>query len=67
MTEETKPEPVCVLCGRPWTPGIKNVCECGGFCTWGEAKGAEPDSWEKTAGGGYIPRRPPEQKEKGDG
>lgn len=36
---------VCVLCGRPWVPTFKNVCECGGFCSWGEAKGGSPSSW----------------------
>jgi hypothetical protein len=46
---------VCVLCGEPWEPPVKNRCECGGFCTWGEAKGAQPDSW--TAAG---PPRAPE-------
>lgn len=49
---------VCVLCGEPWEPGWKNRCECGGFCTWGRAKGAEPDSWIKTEGG-YVPKPPP--------
>lgn len=50
---------VCVLCGRPWVPSIKNRCECGGFCTWGKEKGAEPESWEKTDKG-YVPRTPPD-------
>jgi hypothetical protein len=36
---------VCVLCGAPWAPAVKNRCECGGFCTWGPAKGAPPSSW----------------------
>jgi hypothetical protein len=36
---------VCVLCGEPWEPSLKNICECGGFCTWGEKKGAKPMSW----------------------
>ena len=26
---------ICVLCGREWLPAVKNLCECGGFCTWG--------------------------------
>jgi len=25
---------ICVLCGRKWLK-FKNLCECGGFCTWG--------------------------------
>ncbi len=50
-------ELVCVLCGRDWTPPIINVCVCGGFSTWGPAKGADPSSWIKTEGG-YIPRPP---------
>lgn len=41
---------VCVLCGRWWEPGIKNKCECGGFATWGEARGADPMSWHRTKG-----------------
>lgn len=52
-------ETVCVLCGRPWTPKWKNVCECGGFCTWGPAVGADPDSWINT-GNGFVPKPPPE-------
>lgn len=52
---------VCVLCGRSWEPPVKNRCECGGFCTWGHAQGAEPDSWVK-AEGGYVPRMPGEIK-----
>lgn len=46
---------VCVLCGEPWEPSIKNLCECGGFCTWGEAKGAQPTSWN----GDGSPKAPP--------
>lgn len=48
---------VCVLCGRLWE-GCKNRCECGGFCTWGPANGAEPSSWIKTEQG-YVPRPVP--------
>ncbi|SRR5579871_498248 len=48
---------VCVLCGRDWSPPIINRCTCGGFCTWGPAKGADPSSWIKTEGG-YVPRPP---------
>lgn len=51
---------VCVLCGRDWTPPIINVCPCGGFSTWGPAKGADPSSWIKTEGG-YVPRPPPKE------
>jgi len=57
-------ESVCVLCGRPWEPEVKNVCECGGFCTWGPAKGADPDSWIRTEKG-WIPRPPPQEPSKG--
>jgi hypothetical protein len=48
---------VCVICGEPWEPPIKNRCECGGFCTWGYAKGADPLSWHKTEGG-LVPNPP---------
>jgi hypothetical protein len=51
---------VCVLCGEPWIPGCKNRCQCGGFCSWGPHKGAEPSSWTRTKKG-YIPNPvPPE-------
>lgn len=49
---------VCVLCGNPWEPPVKNICECGGICTWGSAKGANPDSWAKTDEG-YTLKMPP--------
>jgi hypothetical protein len=52
---------VCVLCGRPW-PMFANRCECGGFCTWGQAEGAEPTSWVREEGG-YRPRMPGESKD----
>lgn len=52
---------VCVLCGEPWEPASKNVCECGGVCSWGEEKGAEPMSWIKTDDG-YVPRPPPDME-----
>lgn len=45
IRKEEKPDTVCVLCGRPWFPGIKNRCECGGFCTWGHEKGGNPLSF----------------------
>lgn len=45
--EEPKGDLVCVLCGEPWEPGYKNRCECGGFCTWGPSKGAQPSSWNE--------------------
>jgi len=49
---------VCVLCGRPWLPLAKNLCDfCGGFRTWGLAPGAEPSTWQLTENG-YIPRLP---------
>jgi len=51
---------VCVLCGKPWLPATKILCECGAFCAWGEAKGAEPSPWIKTKNG-YVPRPPEEQ------
>lgn len=49
-------ESVCVLCGEPWVPAIKNRCECGGFCTWGPAKGAQPSSWNPDG----SPKPPPQ-------
>lgn len=49
---------VCVLCGEPWEPSFKNRCECGGFCTWGEAKGAQPSSWNIDG----SPKAPPTGK-----
>lgn len=58
MDKETK-ESVCILCGTSWVPYL-NVCvnpECGGFCTWGSAKDADPDSWIVT-NEGWIPRPP---------
>src|SRR5579864_1483008 len=45
--EENNKNLVCVLCGELWEPGYKNLCECGGFCTWGESKGAQPLSWNE--------------------
>jgi len=50
---------VCVLCGRPWTPGCKNRCECGGFCTWGEKKGGKPSSWNVSETGKWTPKPVP--------
>ena len=55
---------VCVRCGWAWVP-LSNRCvnsECNGFCTWGEKKDAEPDSWVKLPGGGYRPRMIGEEK-----
>ena len=49
---------VCVLCGRPWLPEVKNLCECGGFCSWGEKQGGDPSSWTVTEQG-WIPNPPP--------
>jgi hypothetical protein len=53
---------VCVLCGRPWHK-FANRCRCGGFCTWGSTKGAEPDSWIRTEQG-YVPRPVPQSETK---
>jgi hypothetical protein len=50
-------ETVCTVCGMLWVPPHKNLCECGGFCTWGKEKGADPDSWEYVSGR-WIPRKP---------
>jgi hypothetical protein len=57
---------VCVLCGKPWEPQHKNVCSCGGICTWGKKKGDEPLSWKDYYRG--IPNHPsskhlPDEKE----
>lgn len=50
-------ESVCVICGTPWI-SIANVCKtCGGLCSWGAEKGAEPSSWTKTDKG-YVPKPP---------
>lgn len=49
---------VCVLCGQPWVPGFKSRCECGGFCSWGIAKGAPPDSWDVLSDGSWRPKLP---------
>jgi len=51
---------VCVLCGEPWLPSIKNRCECGGFCTWGYEKGGDPLSWASTDKG-WIANPPPKK------
>ena len=59
MTVDPMATFVCVLCGAPWVPGCKNLCECGGFCTWGPAKGAEPSSWDVDADGNWTPKPPP--------
>jgi hypothetical protein len=40
---------VCVICGEPWVR-CANRCKCGGFCTWGTAKGAKPSSLDTTPG-----------------
>lgn len=64
MSDEPQMDPrdddgsVCVLCGRPW-PGYQNACPCGGFCTWGPALGAGPDSWTIRADGGWEANPPP--------
>lgn len=50
---------VCVLCGRPW-PMFQNACDCGGFCSWGPAKDAAPDSWIVNPDGSWTPRPVPE-------
>jgi hypothetical protein len=58
-TEDADDTPlVCVLCGAPWEPSVKNRCACGGFCTWGHAHGGTPLSWTVTAHG-WIPNPPP--------
>lgn len=57
LNEENVEASVCVLCGMPWEPSIKNLCECGGFCTWGPAKGASPTSWNVTDQG-WSPKAP---------
>lgn len=59
MGKDDREISVCVLCGEPWLPSVKNRCECGGFCTWGAAKGAPPDSWDVTEEG-WTPKPVPE-------
>lgn len=51
--------PVCVLCGAPWEPPVKNLCECGGFCTWGKEKGGPPSSWDVHKNGSWTPKPVP--------
>jgi hypothetical protein len=43
--EEDYDNLVCVLCGELWEPEYKNLCECGGFCSWGYEKGGKMLSW----------------------
>ena len=62
--EEDGTSLVCVLCGAPWEPSVKNVCECGGFCTWGETKGGKPNSWDVNVDGAWTPKAPPETSKK---
>jgi len=57
-TNEERPL-ICVLCGEPWEPGYKNLCECGGFCTWGYEKGGKALSWREDG----SPNPPPPYKE----
>ena len=52
---------ICVLCGEPWIPAVKNRCECGGFCTWGYERNGDPLSWTKTEKG-WIPNPAPKIK-----
>jgi hypothetical protein len=61
VEKDTTDRLVCVHCGRPWE-GIKNVCECGGVCSWGYALSGEPLSWTKTENG-YYPTPPPASAE----
>lgn len=51
-------EMICVLCGRAWEPAIKNLCECGGFCTWGYELN-KPLSYHKNENGNWVPNPPP--------
>lgn len=63
---------VCVLCGIPWVPPSMNRCSgCGGFCSWGPAKGADPSSWI-VKDGQWIPKPVPKdlvvtEDDRGDG
>lgn len=58
MDEEEKKQLICVLCGKPWEPGYKNVCECGGSCSWGYEMG-KPLSWTVMPDGSSVPNPPP--------
>lgn len=53
---------VCVICGEPWEPTVKNVCECGALCSWGYEKGGNPLSWDVTPDGKWNPKPPPKEK-----
>ena len=59
MRETPATDLVCVLCGSPWLPEIKNRCECGGMCSWGKKKGGLPSSWEVHEDGSWTPKPPP--------
>lgn len=43
---------ICVLCGRDWIPYL-NLCECGGFCTWG-FEPMKPESYHIDEKGNWI-------------
>lgn len=51
---------ICVLCGRDWKPYM-NVCECGGFCTWGYEIG-KPLSWTIEDDGKWKSNTPTDDK-----
>lgn len=59
MEKDNSDKLICVLCGAPWEPGCKNVCECGGFSTWGYAKGGPPSSWDVHEDGSWTPKPVP--------
>lgn len=44
---------ICVKCGRSW-PKFANLCECGGFCSWGYEMG-KPLSYKIDESGKWIP------------
>ena len=52
---------VCVLCGRPWIPSVKNRCQRGGMRSWGDKKGGDPSSWHRNEHGNYVPNPVPKE------
>lgn len=51
---------ICVLCGIVW-PMFANVCECGGFSTWGY-KPNEPESFTVDKDGNWHLNPAPKEK-----
>lgn len=54
---------ICVLCGKEWEPPVKNVCECGGFCSWGYEPN-KPESFIVDEDGNWHLKPPPKELKK---